>query len=503
MVQRKRTGPTPISALRHGDERTNIPTGELAEFVADDERRPTWITYPRDPSVSPQLVWVGKEEQDTDDLAVPAPPVYIQEKIHPQIIIENLRRTAREDGVEPGLTLFDDFRDDLPFEEKVDFYAHQQGWANRLILGDSLHVMASLAEKERLRGKVQMVYLDPPYGIKFGSNWQVSTRDRDVRDGKDTDLVRQPEQIKAFRDTWELGVHSYLTYLRDRLTVARDLLTDSGSLFVQIGDGNVHLVRNLLDEVFGADNFVSLVTFAKTSGFQSSALSGSADYLVWYARSRDALKYRPSLAPRTLADDVGRRYTRIELPDGTRRVMTSEERANPATLPDGSRVYRHDNLASQGVSSEGSVPFEFHGRTFYPPRGSHWKTTAEGLRRLASAHRLAAPTQRSLAYVRFLDDSPASPRSNIWTDTQTGAFTDPKTYVVQTNTKVIQRCMLMTTDPGDLVMDPTCGSGTTAVVAEEWGRRWITIDTSRVALALARTRLMAARYLFYLLTDSP
>ena len=278
MARRRTSGPTPVGSLTHRDTRTNIPTGELAEFVAAEERAPEWLRYPRDPSMSPQLVWVGKDGQDADDLDVPAVPIYIQEKVHPQALIENLRKTAAEGEEEPELRLFSDF-DRLGFEELVDFYQHQQNWSNRLVLGDSLQVMASLSEKESLRGKVQMIYLDPPYGIRFGSNWQVSTRSRDVKDGKDTDLVRQPEQIKAFRDTWELGIHSYLAYLRDRLIVARDLLTESGSVFVQIGDENVHLVRSLLDEMFGAENFVSLITFKKTSGAGSK--SGGTNVFRW------------------------------------------------------------------------------------------------------------------------------------------------------------------------------------------------------------------------------
>jgi adenine-specific DNA-methyltransferase len=494
MAKHKRTGSTKLSAITHGDNRTNIPTGELAEFVEDDERRPSWITYPHDPSVSPQLTWVGKDDREATELSVAAPPVYIQEKIHPQAIIENLRRTAVEEGA-LRLDLFDDFRDDLPFGEKVDFYAHQQGWSNRLILGDSLSVMASLGEKEQLRGKVQMVYLDPPYGIKFGSNWQVSTRERSVKDGKDTDLVRQPEQIKAFRDTWELGIHSYLTYLRDRLIVARDLLTESGSVFVQIGDQNVHLVRNLLDETFGADNFVSLITVWKTTGATSATLAGAADYIIWYAKDRSALKYRPLWQPA----EARQGYRWLVLRDGKRRSMTADEVSGKVALPDGSRIYKPDNLTSQ--RPPGDYPVKFEGREFRPKR-SYWKTNEEGMQRLIAAGRLHAASN-SIQYVRYADDFPYQAYNNIWTDTGTGNFTDPKTYVVQTGTKIVQRCLLMSTDPGDLVLDPTCGSGTTAVVAEQWARRWITIDTSRVSLALTRTRIMAARFPYYLLADSP
>ncbi len=294
MSPRKRAtkaGPTPVEALRHADRRANIPTNELRGMLADDERAPKAMLYPRDPSLDPQLVWRGKDEQDAADLEVPVVPVYIQEKIQPRVIIENLRRTAVAGEPEPELTLFDDFNG-IAFEELVDFYQHEQNWANRLILGDSLLVMTSLAEKEGLKGKVQTIYLDPPYGIKFGSNWQVSTRKREVSDGKLTDVTRQPEQIRAFRDTWELGIHSYLTYLRDRLVVARELLNETGSIFVQIGDENVHLVRSLLDEVFGSENFVSLITFAKTSGATGEYLQAVADYILWFAKDRDQLKHR-------------------------------------------------------------------------------------------------------------------------------------------------------------------------------------------------------------------
>ncbi len=372
-----------------------------------------------------------------------------------------------------------------------------------MVLGDSLMVMTSLGEKEGLKGKVQMIYMDPPYGIKFGSNWQVSTRKRDVKDGKAEDATRQPEQIKAFRDTWELGIHSYLAYLRDRLTVARELLTESGSIFVQIGDENVHLVRCVMDEVFGSENFISLITFRTTANLFSDYLGRNSDFILWYGRQRDALKYRQLFSPRGYEDDVGGRFTRVELPDGSRRVMSSEERRDIGLLPAGSRIYRHDNLVSSGATSTSTVPFSFEGREYHPGASRHWKTNLEGLKRLGVAHRLAAPTARSLTFVRYLDDFPLSEFTAVWADTQTGAFTDDKVYVVQTNTKVIERCMLMATDPGDLVLDPTCGSGTTSAVAEEHGRRWIVVDTSRVALALARTRLMGARYPYYLLADSP
>ncbi len=501
--KKKPAGSTPVESTRHADTRVNIPTGELADFVVDSEKQPTSVLYPRDPTLDPQLVWKGKDAQDLAEyLEVAAVPVYIQEKIDPRALVENLRQTAGGGADEPELTLFDDF-DGLEFDQLVDFYAHENNWSNRLVLGDALLVMNSLAEKENLRGKVQMIYVDPPYGIKFGSNWQVSTRKREVRE-KDIDVTRQPEQIKAFRDTWELGIHSYLAYLRDRLTVARDLLTESGSCFVQIGDTNVHLVRALLDEVFGSENFVSLIAFKTTSGTTSEVLAGTVDYVVWYARDRAAVKYRQLYVDRQLGTGGDAAYRMIEEPDGTRRRLTPAEFASPGSAP--GRIFRYQIATSQSTGrqkGEGAAawfPVEVGGRTFRPSMQATWKTHEPGMERLRLCNRLE-PTGSTLSYIRYHDDFPVFPLSNLWSDTQTGSAME-KVYVVQTNTKVIQRCILMATDPGDLVLDPTCGSGTTAYVAEQWGRRWITIDTSRVALALARTRLMCARFPYYFLADS-
>jgi adenine-specific DNA-methyltransferase len=491
-----------VQAIRHADKRKNIPTAEYQAVLKPEEQKPIEIRYPRNRDLDPQLMWRGKDEQDWSDLVVHAPPLYIQEKVHPKVLIDDLlRRTrdwhAKESGHQADM--FGDFNGLPKNADKTDFYHHDQNWSNRMILGDSLQVMASLAEREGLRGKVQCIYLDPPYGIKFNSNFQWSTTSRDVKDGNAGHITREPEQVKAFRDTWRDGIHSYLTYLRDRLTVARDLLTDSGSIFVQISDANLHHVRELMDEVFGSANFVAQIAFKTTSSQTDRYMASVADHLVWYAKDATRMKYRQLFRMKTLDDDEGNRYTRVELPDGTRRPMTAPERADPETLPRGARIYRHDNLTSS--KPPGSFPVSFEGVTFTPGK-NYWKTSEVGLRRLSSARRLAAPTPQSLAYVRFLDDFPCAALPNIWTDTQTGAFTDAKTYVVQTNTKVITRCILMTTDPGDLVLDPTCGSGTSAYVAEQWGRRWIMVDTSRVALALARARIMGARYSFYLLSDS-
>jgi adenine-specific DNA-methyltransferase len=495
---------TIVRATTHpSDQRPNIPTAELESFARPEEKKPTIVRYPRDPTLDPQLVWKGKDEQDGHDLEVPAVPIYIQETIDPLALIEELRAESEGRRSEAQLGFFAPYTD-LTFEEKVDFYRHPGKWTNRMILGDSLLVMTSLAEKEGLKGQVQTIYIDPPYGIKFGSNWQVSTRRRDVKDGKDTDLTRQPEQVRAYRDTWELGIHSYLSYLRDRLAVARELLTESGSVFVQIGDENIHLVRSLLDEIFGAPNFVAAIPFQKTAGLSSpvarvNVLATVTDYLVWYARDGERIKYRQLHRDKTLGGDGSGQYTWVREASGDERPATAEERADPTTLPARTRVFAADNLQSAGASAGLSVPFEFDGYTYVPSSNSHWKTTRAGLEQLATAQRLKR-VGNGLYYRRFIDDFPVFPLTNIWDDTS-ASFSD-KSYVVQTVPKVIQRCLLMTTDPGDLVLDPTCGSGTSAYVAEQWGRRWITIDTSRVALALARSRLMAAKYPYYLLADS-
>jgi adenine-specific DNA-methyltransferase len=507
----KKSGPIPVEAVKHKAKRANIPTQELREFVAEDEAKPKTVAfegllYARDPSLDPQLVWKGKDEQDRSPLEVPAVPVYIQEKIQPRAIIENLRAEVRRERKEaPGqIEMFADFNG-IQWSDLVDFYHHEQNWSNRLILGDSLLVMTSLAEKEGLKGKVQMIYLDPPYGIKFGSNWQISTRKRDVKDGKVEDVTRQPEQIRAFRDTWTLGIHSYLTYLRDRLVVARELLTESGSIFVQIGDENVHLVRSLLDEVFGAENFVALISFRKTAAVSSpmarvDVLAQTCDYLVWYAKNRGQVRYKQLFLQKLAGGEGSGEYVFVE--EGLqRRKQTAEEIAEPTRLVSGARPYRQDNLTSTGRSDELSKTFSHQGHDYLLAGNIHWKTTLAGLQRLAKADRIERRGV-SLAYVRFLGDFPVFPLVNTWLDTSWG-FGEDKTYVVQTVQKAIERCLLMTTDPGDLVLDPTCGSGTTAYVAEQWGRRWITVDTSRVALALARTRLMAAKFAYYLLADSP
>jgi adenine-specific DNA-methyltransferase len=501
-------GPTPVEAIQHSDKRTNIPTADAAgDFFDETSSKLPPLRYPRDPTLDPQLVWKGKDQQDGEDLIVDAPPIYIQEKVDPRAIIANVRAQTKGDAeagaVEISLFDFEDF-DELDELSQVEFYEHEESWKNRMILGDSLQVMGSLAEREALRGKVQMIYIDPPYGIKFGSNWQVRAGSRDVKDGSVVDAAREAEQIKAFRDTWELGINSYLAYLRDRLIVARDLLDETGSVFVQIGDENMHLVRSLLDEIFGSENWITTIAFTKTSSATGRFIGGTADFVIWYAKSVAAVKYRPLLRAKAAGGDGADMYTRVELAEGSRRAATADEKAGAAELPPGARLYRHDNLTSQGMGrakGEGAAswfPVELDGRIFRPSLQQRWKTSEAGMRRLLLARRVVAG-RNALAYVRFLDDFPAFPYSELWTDI--GGARD-KTYVVETATTIIQRAMLMTTDPGDLVMDPTCGSGTTAYVAEQWGRRWITMDTSRVALALARQRLMGARYPYYVKADS-
>jgi adenine-specific DNA-methyltransferase len=426
---------------------------------------------------------------------VPSVPVYIQEKIHPRYIIEDIRKHAKKGQIQTQADLFGDFNGVKNFEEMIDFYQHDVHWSNRMILGDSLLVMNSLADKEGLKGKVQTIYMDPPYGIKFGSNWQVSTRKKNVADSKTTDVTRQPEQVKAFRDTWAYGVNSYLSYLRDRFVISRELLTESGSIFVQIGDQNVHLVRCILDEVFGSDNFISLISFATTGGFETATLSRLGDYILWYGKQKSNVKYKPLFLEKTLENLKSGDYRYLELTDGTRTSKT--ESVDDPTA----KLFRYDTITSQGASVE-SQPYKCFGKKYEPKSGQHWKCKWPiGLERLYRANRIHH-RESSLAYVRYFDDFQGIEISNMWGDTSIAGTKEGKWYVVQTNQKVIERCLLMTTEPGDLVLDPTCGSGTTAYVAEQWGRRWITMDTSRVALALARTRLMAAKYPYYLLSDS-
>jgi adenine-specific DNA-methyltransferase len=476
----------PIETYEHkGKERLNNPPVGLVTPETDPDAGQKKKTYAYDPRLDPQLVWAGKAEHTSFE--VPTVSLHVHERIEPRTIIEAVRR---KNGNGNGqLPLFASPVENPPVREAIEFYKHRHNWSNRLIAGDSLLVMNSLLEKEGMAGKVQMIYIDPPYGIKYGSNFQPFVNKRDVKDGKDEDLTAELEQIRAFRDTWELGIHSYLTYLRDRLLLARELLTERGSIFVQISDENVHHVRELLDEVFGASNFCGQVTYRKTGGLQGKLLAAECDYLLWYARDIQRVKYRQLFLEKSFDAGTAKTYSWVRLPNGTYRGLSRLERADPSSLPEGALIYKADNLTSQGNPVR---EFAHDNQTY---RGG-WKTTAEGMQRLASANRIHVAAN-SIMYVRFLRDFPMVPLTQVWDDTSVGSFLDEKLYVVQTGTKAVQRCLLMTTDPGDLVFDPTCGSGTTAYVAEQWGRRWISCDTSRVALTLARQRLMTAVFDYY------
>ncbi|KDP94950.1 DNA methylase [Brevundimonas sp. EAKA] len=494
--------PISIEALKHDATRINIPTAEFESLMREEDKSPVQVAYERrNRDLDPQLVWRGKDEQDWSDLIVQAPPLYVQEKMHPKALIDDLKRQTKARKAEADDAIPDLFADfnGLPDKEAVtEFYQHDLHWSNRMISGDSLSVMASLAEREGLRGQVQCIYFDPPYGIKFNSNFQWSTSSRDVKDGAKDHVTREPEQVRAFRDTWRDGIHSYLTYLRDRLLVARDLLADTGSIFVQIGDENVHRVRAVMDEVFGEENYISQIDFKKTAGLASDFLATSKDHILFYAKSRESTKFRRVFNLKQAGSEGATQFGWIESEDGTvRRSLRSSEE-----VPDNWKVISHDNITSTGFATTTNYPLSLYGRRIVLKQANQrWKTTTEGMFRVKAADRvmLLGSTPR---YVRKLDDFPVFPITDVWSDTGVSGFADPRVYVVQTSSKVVERCILMATDPGDLVLDPTCGSGTTAYVAEQWGRRWITIDTSRVAIALARSRLMGARYPYYMLADS-
>jgi adenine-specific DNA-methyltransferase len=547
MARKTTKKPKQVETLTHEEaKRKNIPTAELQSAAQRAEEINPFepVTYPRanpltegvtrdrdedlDPQIvwkgatlrlnkaqieqlsetgkleigDAQLVWRGKDQQDWSDLVVQAPPLYIQEKIHPKAIIDELKRQTKERQDEDADTfdLFGDFNGIDP-EAKTEFYQHDQHWSNRMILGDSLQAMASLAEREGLRGQVQCIYFDPPYGIKFNSNWQVSTRNRDVKDGKLDQITREPEQVRAFRDTWKDGIHSYLTYMRDRMTTMRDLLNERGSIFVQIGDENVHRVRALMDEVFGEENFVSLIAIQTTSGFETNYLGNIADYILWYAKNKNVGKSNTPYFKRDFVLGEGNARW-LRLLDGSYRGVSAAEARGEVKIPEGAIPYKPGDLLSQGRAKE-NQKFSFRDKVYDSwEKNSHWKANfPNGMDRLAKSDRIHVAAN-SIQYVRYHTDFNVGVHGNIWTDTRSGSFTDDKIYVVQTNSKVIERCILMATDPGDLVLDPTCGSGTTAMVSEQWGRRWITMDTSRVSLALARARLMGARYPYYYLADS-
>ncbi|WP_334033327.1 site-specific DNA-methyltransferase [Burkholderia orbicola] len=500
-----------IEDLVHNEaKRKNIPTVEHQSVMQHHEQAPVKVTYPRDckglddekarrnRDVDPQLVWRGKDQQDWSDLVVNAPPLYIQEKVKPKVLIDDLRRVSEAASAPAMGDLFGDFNGLPEGADRTEFYQHEGHWQNRLILGDSLQVMASLAEREGLRGKVQCIYFDPPYGIKFNSNFQWSTTSRDVKDGNSAHITREPEQVKAFRDTWRDGIHSYLTYLRDRLVVARDLLTESGSIFVQIGDENLHRVRALMDEVFGDDNAVVTIVVKKKSA--TTTTDPVNDYIVWYAKKIDELKLRTLYKERRDPEDDNKFNTLIS-PDGEHvRIVGLNEREIEDRVNCGWRWARVNYPLVSQDRSERSKNFVFRGKEFECGANRHWTYDPDvDMRRLDKAERIFDGGGKSLGGVVYWNDWAYASISNIWTEFHGEKF---PIYVVQTNPRLIERCLLMTTDPGDLVLDPTCGSGTAAYVSEQWGRRWITIDTSRVALALTRARIIGARYPYYLLSDS-
>lgn len=485
---------------------TKEPDADIEQYTHDNKKRsynpPVGLVTPQtdkdlpkkkysyDPHLDPQLIWSGKKENTSFE--VDTVSLHVHERIDPITIIENVMKKQKFQQE----TLFHYFElpeNNLPNRLAIEFYKHDQNWSNRLIAGDSLLVMNSLLQKENMAGKVQTIYIDPPYGIKYGSNFQPFINKRDVKDGKDEDLTQEPEMIQAFRDTWELGIHSYLTYLRDRLLLSKELMTESGSCFIQISDENVHRVRMLMDEIFGANNFVSLITVKKTTGLTQKTLDNVSDYIIWYAKNIEVIKFHQLYFPKGIGGGIiPSAYNKIELADGTRRYATLEEKNG--IIPKGSKLYSLDNLTSQSGGESSRFPIEFEGKE-YRIEKRYWSTNLDGIKNLIAHKRIEATTNR-LGYVRYLEDFPGMLMTNVWTDV-VSSFLDEKVYAVQTKSKIIQRCILMTTDPGDLIFDPTCGSGTSAFVAEGWGRRWITCDTSRVAITLTKQRLATSIFDYY------
>jgi adenine-specific DNA-methyltransferase len=481
----------PIEQYDHkGKERCNNPPVGLVTPDTDHDNGKK--TYAYDPHLDPALVWAGKVEHTSFE--IPTVSLHVHERIDPRTIIEAVRK---RNGAQKQMSLFEYTEENPPLGEAIEFYKHRHNWSNRMIAGDSLLVMNSLLEKEGMGGKVQMIYIDPPYGIRYGSNFQPFVNRRDVKDGKDEDLTQEPEMIKAFRDTWELGIHSYLTYLRDRLLLARELLHESGSVFVQISDENVHLVRCLMDEVFGVGNFCGIIIFQKSGGSTARKIEQMTDYLLWYGKCAELTKYRPLLVSKELSPNFDRDYCWLDSPDGDEyRRMTKEEIMDTNKIPHGWKRFRLVPCNSQHFSKTRTIPYTFQGKTFHPGADRQWSIDPELLDVVAQKNRLVA-AGNSLMYKLYVEEAPGDPLRSVWMDTSMAGLTAEKIYVVQTAPKVISRCLLMTTDPGDLVLDPTCGSGTTAFVAEQWGRRWITCDTSRVAVALAKQRLMTAAFDYY------
>ena len=505
----------PVSSIKHNDKRAAIPDsahqGEEQMAISGMPEQSEYDIFRHEfqRGRDPELYWLNKYKNDDEDnpdympqLRTDIRSLYKHEDIRPEAIIDSLYELHehKSESAKLQLDLFGDFEEEQEdeLERLAGYYKHSDNWQNRLIQGDSLLVMNSLLNREGMKGQVQCIYFDPPYGIKYSGNWQIRINNKNVKDGDDSYVSGEPEMIKAYRDTWECGIHSYLSYLRDRLVIARELLSESGSCFIQISDENVHLVRNLMDEVFGSENFVSQIVYTKTSGFTSNTIGNVADFIVWYAKDISLIKFRRLFRDKDFRDDS--HYSQIELSDGTIRPLAKEEKQG-ADLPIGARAFRYGDTTSQGAASN-PQPFIYKGQTFVPPKNRHWSVTETGLEKLAKLNRLVE-TENSLQYKRYFDDFPLIEENNIWNDIMgIQSRKDPKVYVVQTSPKTIQRCLLMTTDPGDLVLDPTCGSGTTAYVAEQWGRRWITIDTSRIALNIAKIRLITALYPYYKTYDN-
>ena len=492
--------PKSTADIRHtANTRSNLPSAEDATTMSDDDRRAEPYYYQRNRDLDPQLVWRGKDIENDMPLEVMAPPIYVQERIRPKHLIDDLRRHSDANPAEDDESqaqMFADFNGLPSPEARTEYYKHQANWSNRMILGDSLQVMASLAEKEGLKGQVQCIYMDPPYGINFRSNWQWSANNKTVGSAP-KDITREPEQIRAFRDTWSDGINSYLSYLRDRLIMARDLLTQSGSLFVQMGDENVHRVRALMDEIFGDENFVTQITYRVTTGTQRSlGPPRIQNYILWYARDYSQCRSNSLFHQRHLGTEDASDFRDVDFNGQSRKLVPNEIR-DPALLPIDSRVFSTLPLHSSGNGNDS--PRMFNGEIFYPPDDSQWRHNDAAFRLLIRSGRVTKVGRR-IRYKQYFDESENISINNVWIDT---GPEQNKNYVVQTSVIPIQRCILMTSDPGDLVLDPTCGAGTTAYVAEQWGRRWITIDTSRVALALARGRLVGASFPYYVLEDSP
>lgn len=499
-----------IDSIKHNkDSRAHIPSKEEAGYEDANEKVQSGkkvLELPKNPVVhrgqDPELFWLNKYGNDDRDdlLRVDIRSLYRHEHIAPERLIKNLYKITETQSDQLDLFSMNEIFGNAFEKDELDkigeYYQHQDGWTNRLIQGDSHLVMASLLEREGMAGQVQTIYFDPPYGIKYGSNWQIKLNNLNVQDGSDESLAGEPEQIKAFRDTWELGIHSYLSYLRDRLLIAKELLTESGSCFMQIGDENVHLVRCVMDEVFGSENFVNLISYQKSTPLSTTLLPSTCDYIIWYGKNKERLKYRQIFQDKIAGEEGASRYKNIETKEGV-RIPLSEFNGNFSDV----KLFTDSDLSAQTLSTSSSFEFEFNGKKYKPSHGRHWQTHLEGLKRLALNNRIMVQGSR-LRYIRYFDDFPVNPLNNIWTDIGgIQSRSDPKVYTVQTSTTTIQRCLLMSTDPGDLVLDPTCGSGTTAYVAEQWGRRWITIDTSRIALNIAKQRLMTATFPFYKLYD--